>query len=469
MPERSHYDQAAAIRELSAQLRAKMHFSGYQFIELSHIENADLFLAKAGDQIIEKLFTFERHGRVLALRPEFTASAAYRYLHSGLQHPVRWQFGGMVFQDQLSETHIQRYSVGAELIGVGGAGADAEIISLAAHAVMDMNLPDWTLAVGHIGLIRQLLSNFHLDARTRRFIIQQRDVLKRGEAGKADLLSQLAEYITHGQETPSGANTIDALDTGHMLGLLLEATGHAETMGGRTREEIATRLLQKRAQITELEQVAAALDFLRVWLTLDTSPEVALSQAHQFVEGDPLAEHMLDDWRALLAQLYANGIPPDRVRIQPDLARTWDYYSGIMFELRSGERVLGGGGRYDELAPLLGAAKDVPAVGFALYLEEMIASRPDLQPAAAHVIYLRAEKHQAAEAARWAAKLRQERIPVILPVEHEAIPESALVATVDAQGCLSITNITAAFDDVSVADRVREALLSRGQSYEQSR
>ncbi len=51
--------------------------------------------------------------------------------------------------------------------------------------------------------------------------------------------------------------------------------------------------------------------------------------------------------------------------------RGFEYYTGIIFGFYSGGRRLGGGGRYDELIPLVGG-KNVSASGFALYIDELM-------------------------------------------------------------------------------------------------
>jgi len=51
--------------------------------------------------------------------------------------------------------------------------------------------------------------------------------------------------------------------------------------------------------------------------------------------------------------------------------RGFEYYTGVIFQIFKGEEKIGGGGRYDALIPLMGG-KDVPASGFALYLERLM-------------------------------------------------------------------------------------------------
>ena len=58
---------------------------------------------------------------------------------------------------------------------------------------------------------------------------------------------------------------------------------------------------------------------------------------------------------------------------QIDIAsgRGFEYYTGVIFQVFKGEEKIGGGGRYDALIPLMGG-KDVPASGFALYLDRLM-------------------------------------------------------------------------------------------------
>jgi histidyl-tRNA synthetase len=61
------------------------------------------------------------------------------------------------------------------------------------------------------------------------------------------------------------------------------------------------------------------------------------------------------------------------VSYQIDMAsgRGFEYYTGVMFQFLVGEESVGGGGRYDALIPLMGG-RDIPASGFALYLDHLM-------------------------------------------------------------------------------------------------
>ncbi len=87
-----------------------------------------------------------------------------------------------------------------------------------------------------------------------------------------------------------------------------------------------------------------------------------------FARSLPELESPLDDFINIVDLLESLGCD-----CQIDLAsgRGFEYYTGVIFQLFRGDENIGGGGRYDALIPLMGG-KDVPASGFALYLDRLM-------------------------------------------------------------------------------------------------
>ncbi len=118
--------------------KARYFFSLYGFreIRLPILEHTELFARSIGEDtdIVEKeMFTFaDRKGRSLSLRPEGTASVVRAYLGSGLGkgEAVRWYYTGPMFRYERPQKgrYRQFYQVGAEAVGYGGPGTDAEIL-----------------------------------------------------------------------------------------------------------------------------------------------------------------------------------------------------------------------------------------------------------------------------------------------------------------------------------------------------
>ncbi|MBC8170115.1 MAG: ATP phosphoribosyltransferase regulatory subunit [Anaerolineae bacterium] len=379
---------------------------GYELIDTPLIEPASLFLTKAGDQIIEHLFSFERGGQQYALRPEFTASAAYQYI----QQPkgiVRWQFAGSVFED-IQETA----SLGAELIGLAGSSADAEILGMAATGLTQLGIQDWKLVIGHVGLTRHLLQTFQLDDRTLRFLLNHRGHLKDPATGKKYVQERLERYLSM-QHQVLALDMLESMGSevlvDLMTGVMPENSGGS--LGARTREDIARRLIAKRQRSVHHDQIIAALDFLTEWSAIEDQPQQAFDLLNLYVGTDAEAQAILQEWQTTVELLVAYDVPTENLHIRPDLARSWDYYTGIVFELQAVDgQTLIGGGRYDELTRLIGGQQNVPAVGFACYLDAVTRIAPavsDHNPVVTIV-------GQPEYAIKWAQRLRQQGITVIL-------------------------------------------------------
>ncbi len=345
---------------VTRQLQSHLQQYGYELQELALIQPSELFLTKAGDQIVQSLFKFERHNRELALRPEFTAGAAYHYSLTHSNQVVRWQFNGYIFQENPASNvaDYQQWSIGAELIGMSHVVADAEIIAIAALGLEDLGLEKWKLVVGHTGLTRSLLRQFNLDVRVERFLMQQMAGEHHSIIEKEKILQHYNTWIANSNlsgDQPWAGNSSD------------------KPMGGRTQEDIARRLQQKRRRTHEWDRFVAALDFLNDWMAIRADERIAFDQMRTCIAQhlDGYQSEILMHWKKSLSLLDQLGVESHHITIQPAIARAWEYYTGVVFELYIEDLHVGGGGRYDELIRMLGSGRDVPAVGFTYYADHI--------------------------------------------------------------------------------------------------
>lgn len=103
-------------------------------------------------------------------------------------------------------------------------------------------------------------------------------------------------------------------------------------------------------------------------------------------------------------------------------AKGYEYYTGIIFHLLSGEDIIGGGGRYDNLVRLLGGAA-APAAGFGLYMDRLMhitGQRVEI-PGESDAVAIKPDcSEAAANALKLAVSLRREGLNIVmLPVDGE--------------------------------------------------
>lgn len=109
------------------------------------------------------------------------------------------------------------------------------------------------------------------------------------------------------------------------------------------------------------------------------------------LESIPDIAPALDDFLRAVELLDSLGC---RYRIDIVSGVGFEYYTGMIFHLYTGEEKIGGGGRYDALIPSMGGG-NIPACGFALYCDRLLklVKAEMLKPAASPAILMRPRRN----------------------------------------------------------------------------
>lgn len=155
--------EACARRELMNRLLEKMALWGYEEITTPVLEYYQVLQKGEGTAQEDHLYKLiDRNGSILALRPEMTTPIA-RIASSKLpgKPPWRLMYGAQVFRYEDIQAGRQREfgQAGVELIGQTGPEADSEILALAIDALKAVGLEQFTVSLGHMGVLRGLLES----------------------------------------------------------------------------------------------------------------------------------------------------------------------------------------------------------------------------------------------------------------------------------------------------------------------
>jgi ATP phosphoribosyltransferase regulatory subunit len=121
------------------------------------------------------------------------------------------------------------------------------------------------------------------------------------------------------------------------------------------------------------EALAALKRFIAIRAPLDEAADALSAFADQ--AGISLGG-ALEAFSARAEAIRTHGLPAGAVVYDAGFGRPLDYYTGLVFEIRSGSSLpLVGGGRYDRLLTMLGAAAPIPGVGFSVWLDRIAALR----------------------------------------------------------------------------------------------
>lgn len=301
----------AQKRWIEERLQQVFHGWGYHRIITSTLERLDTLMAGGAIQPSTVIQLQDREGEFLGLRPELTASIARAAVTrlANASYPQRLYYNANVFRRAERDTRQHEfYQAGIELLGAGSVAADGEILLLLFDCLHCLGLDDSAVILGEAGLTRSLLSSFPTESR------------------------------------PAVRHAIAHLDR-----IALESLPLSSEL-----QKLALMLLDLRGQPMDVLQQVAQLD-------LEETQRASVNRLKALIE-------LLQT-----SQAQKNWTFPALV-LDLSLIQTFDYYTGIVFEAVSstGQRVLGQGGRYDQLLGLYHPkGESQPGIGFVLNIEEL--------------------------------------------------------------------------------------------------
>ena len=138
----------AAHKHIETTAKKISELYGYEGFATPLLENANVFdrtLGNTSDVVSKEMYYFaDKKGRIIALRPEFTASIVRAFISNGLKQnlPRKLFSSGPVFRYDRPQEGRQRqfHQLNFEYIGAVGPYSDAETISMAARLLSELGL-----------------------------------------------------------------------------------------------------------------------------------------------------------------------------------------------------------------------------------------------------------------------------------------------------------------------------------------
>jgi histidyl-tRNA synthetase len=195
-------EEAETLNYVICKARETAELYGYREVITPVVEPYELLSAKSGEEIRARMFTFKDLGdRTVALRPEFTASIA-RLATTALKNepkPLRILSVGSVYRyDEPQRGRYREFwQSDFELMGSSKPEADAETIQLTNNLMKTAGLRNYALKIGHIGILRGILSQENADEKTQNAILQRMDK-KEYDAALALVESEKCRTILQG-------------------------------------------------------------------------------------------------------------------------------------------------------------------------------------------------------------------------------------------------------------------------------
>ena len=173
-------EEAETLNYVIGKARESAILYGFKEVITPIVEPYELLNAKSGEEIRQRMFAFKDLGdRMVALRPEFTASIT-RLVTTALRNepkPLRTFSVGSVYRyDEPQKGRYREFwQANFELMGSNRPEADAEVILLTDSMMKNVGLSNYALKLGHVGVLRGVVSQEGLDEKTQNAVLQRMD------------------------------------------------------------------------------------------------------------------------------------------------------------------------------------------------------------------------------------------------------------------------------------------------------
>ena len=206
---------------------------GFLRVATPTFESLDLFTAKSGDAVVGELYAFEdKGGRPLTLRPELTAPVMRMVANEmrSVPKPMRLAYYGSCFRYEEFKTARYRefWQYGCEIIGASGPLVEAEVVAFAISLMRAADVADWSMKIGHVGILNDLLAGLEIPEDNRRDVMRlldKGDFAGLGSKVSSDAATKLEAFAS----LSGGSDVIPAART--MLEEMGVATESLDSLG----------------------------------------------------------------------------------------------------------------------------------------------------------------------------------------------------------------------------------------------
>lgn len=155
-------------RQIEGKLRSLFEAHGFSEAKTPQLEFLDVFTGDVSGINPQQMWkTFDRYGRLIVVRPDNTTPmvriAATKLRAKSLPIRLCYVQDVLEFPQSGSTKLCEIPQAGVELMGEAGAEADAEIVALAIHSLLEAGLESFQIDIGQVDFFKGLMQEAGLD------------------------------------------------------------------------------------------------------------------------------------------------------------------------------------------------------------------------------------------------------------------------------------------------------------------
>jgi len=342
-------------KKLSEKIVKTFKSNGFVLSEPDVLLDSEYIIQRSGENFRRSMLTFENEdGKIMCLRPDLTVASCIKYLEKKSKSKIYYS-GQAYRRTNKKGSDLINDQLGIEILGSKNQPQDDyKVIKTILNSAEKIKNKKIKIKVGDISLFKKLINSLDMPERWKLRLIRHFWRPKYFE----DLLKRL--------EKNSDIDSV-TFDTDKKRFHEMKEMDQDKIIAGRNISEILKRFNKKIKDPRSFNEGKEIVKIIRSFLKINCKLSQLDERLLDFSRKNNLKKNIFKEFKSIqiLKKLKKE------VNFITNFGRDIEYYTGIVFEIFSGNKEIARGGRYDDLLKSLGARKNIPAVGAAINLNNI--------------------------------------------------------------------------------------------------
>ena len=342
-------------KKLSETIIKTFKRNGFVLSEPDVLLDSEYIIERSGEKFRSSILSFEREdGKSMCLRPDLTVASCLSFLQKKTSSKI--YYSGQAYRRSSNKgSDFINNQLGIEILGSKNQiQDDFKVISTILSSAKKIKSKKIQIKVGDISLFKSLINALDMPERWKLRLIRH--------FWRPSYFKELLKRLERNTDIDAVTFDTDKKRFNEMKNLDQE-----KVVAGRSISEILTRFDKKIRDPRSFSDGKKIVKIIKSFLKINCKLSELDEKLLVFAKKNNLKKNIFRDFKSILNLKKLN----QEVIFIANFGRDIEYYTGIVFEVFSGNKEIARGGRYDDLLKSLGAKKNIPAVGAAINLKNI--------------------------------------------------------------------------------------------------
>ncbi len=342
-------------KKLSEQIINTFKANGFALSEPDVLLDSKYIIERSGENFKSTMLTFKNEdGKVMCLRPDLTVASCIKYLKKKSGSKI--YYSGQAYRRiNKKNSDFINDQLGIEIFGSKNQlKDDFKVIQTILNSAKKIKSKKIQIKIGDVSLFKKLVFSLDMPERWKLRLIRH--------FWRPNYFEELLNRLEKNSDIDSVT-----FDTDKKRFYEMKKMEQDQILAGRSISEILKRFEKKIKDPRSFTEGKKIVKIIRSFLKINCKLSELDKKLLEFVRKNNLKKDIFKRFNSVqnLKKIKQN------VKFITNFGRDIEYYTGIVFEIYSGNKEIARGGRYDDLLKSLGANKNIPAVGAAINLNNI--------------------------------------------------------------------------------------------------